>query len=300
MSLPIERPNNRICNSQVAASHQVTGHQVTGHQVTGHEVIGHQATDPEFAGPQCTASQFPDAVPGSWAGILQPVQQEMRAIAEWLRLQADSGAIIYPAAGDRLRALELTAPDMVRVVILGQDPYHGPGKRVAGQNNADVGKPDQGSAGQAHGLSFSVPHGQRLPPSLRNIYKELAADCGIIPPASGDLTRWAEQGVLLLNDVLTVEAGRAASHRKEGWEAVTDAIVSAVATTQSPSVFILWGSHAQAKAERIPALGADSIHCIIRSPHPSPLSAHRGFFGSRPFSRANAFLEANGRGRITW
>jgi uracil-DNA glycosylase len=178
-----------------------------------------------------------------------------------------------------LRALELTPPESVRVVILGQDPYHGPG--------------------QAHGLSFSVPDGVVVPPSLANIFRELGTDLDIAPPAQGNLEKWARQGVLLLNNALTVEQGKAGSHAGRGWEAITDAVVAAVAARAEPSVFILWGSHAQGKAARIAAL-RDGPHLLLKSPHPSPLSAYRGFFGSRPFSRANEFLEARGRGTIDW
>ncbi|WP_299308621.1 uracil-DNA glycosylase [uncultured Croceicoccus sp.] len=221
------------------------------------------------------------AVPPAWAPILAPVldRPEARQLGGWLRAEEDAGRTIYPPRGQRLRALELTPPDAVRVVILGQDPYHGPG--------------------QANGLAFSVAGSQKLPPSLRNIFKELEADCGTPPPPGGDLTRWAEQGVLLLNNALTVEAGAAGSHQKRGWEPITDAVVAAVAAQGAPTVFILWGSHAQGKADRI-GLSDDGPHCVIRSPHPSPLSAHRGFFGSKPFSRANAFLSEHGRGRIDW
>ena len=221
-----------------------------------------------------------DAVPPSWAQALGPVlsTSSARQLGGWLRGEEASGKTIFPPAGQRLRALELTPLDAVKVVILGQDPYHGPG--------------------QAHGLAFSVPNGVRLPPSLRNIYKELETDRGVTPRESGDLTRWAEQGVLLLNNALTVESGRAGSHQKRGWEAITDAVVAAVAARDVPSVFILWGSHAQKKAQRIAALGPP--HCLIESPHPSPLSAHRGFFGSRPFSRANAFLRSVGRSPVDW
>lgn len=222
-----------------------------------------------------------EAVPDSWRAALEPVlaSPEARRLGGWLCAEEAAGRTIYPLRGRRLRALELTPLDAVRTVILGQDPYHGPE--------------------QAMGLAFSVPESVRVPPSLANIYKELAADCGITRPAHGDLTGWAKQGVLLLNTCLTVEAGKAGSHAGRGWEAITDACVAAVAARDCPSVFVLWGSHAQAKAARIPRL-ADGPHCVIRSPHPSPLSAHRGFFGSRPFSRANAFLEANGRGAIDW
>jgi len=167
----------------------------------------------------------------------------------------------------------------LKIVILGQDPYHGPG--------------------QAHGLSFSVPDGVRLPPSLANIYKELESDCGIARRSSGNLEHWARQGVLLLNTALTVEAGKAGSHAGQGWEAVTDAIVAAVAQAPRPSVFILWGNHARKKAARIPAL-RDGPHLVLESAHPSPLSAYNGFFGSCPFSRANAFLRQVGRQTIDW
>ncbi len=142
--------------------------------------------------------------------------------------------------------------------------------------------------------------GVRTPPSLVNIYKEMRSDLGIPPASHGYLGHWADQGVLLLNNCLTVEAGMAASHQGKGWEKFTDAAVAAVAADPAPKVFILWGSHAQKKAANVPGLGAGSPHLILRAPHPSPLSAHNGFFGSRPFSQANAFLEAQGRGAIDW
>ena len=222
-----------------------------------------------------------ETVPPSWKPVLDPVlgSEEARRLGGWLRAEEAAGKTIYPPRGARLKALELTPLDMVKVVILGQDPYHGPG--------------------QAMGLSFSVPEGVKIPPSLRNIYKELEADLGIKAPADGDLSRWARQGVLLLNNSLTVEAGQAGSHAGRGWDAVTDACVAAVAAREVPSVFILWGSHAQAKAKRIDGL-RNGRHLVIESPHPSPLSAHRGFFGSQPFSRTNAFLEERGRGAIDW
>ena len=221
-------------------------------------------------------------LPESWRDVLEPVlaTPEARKLGGVLRAEEAAGKAIYPPQGSRLRALELTPLDAVKVVILGQDPYHGPG--------------------QAMGLSFSVPGGVKHPPSLRNIFKELADDCGIAPPTSGDLTAWAERGVLLLNNSLTVEAGQAGSHAGRGWDAITDACVAAVAARAEPAVFILWGSHAQAKASRIAELNAPTRHCVIRSPHPSPLSAHRGFFGSKPFSRANAFLEKAGREPVDW
>ncbi|MGN3974513.1 uracil-DNA glycosylase [Tsuneonella sp. SYSU-LHT278] len=223
-----------------------------------------------------------EAIPESWRPALEGVLagSEARRLGGWLRAQEEAGKAIYPPRGSRLRAFALTPLDATRVVILGQDPYHGPG--------------------QAMGLSFSVPRGERPPPSLANIYKELESDLGIARPDHGDLTKWAAQGVLLLNSCLTVEAGNAGSHAGRGWEAVTDAAVAAVAARDEPTVFLLWGSHAQAKAARIDSLREGGRHLVIRSPHPSPLSAHRGFFGSRPFSRANAFLRSHGRGEVDW
>lgn len=222
-----------------------------------------------------------DAVPPSWQAALEPAlaTAEARRLGGWLRAEEEAGKAIFPPRGMRLRALELTPLDAVKVVILGQDPYHGPG--------------------QAHGLSFSVPQGVPPPPSLVNIYKELEADLGIPRPGHGTLEHWARQGVLLLNASLTVEAHKAGSHAGRGWEAITDAAVAAVAKSDQPTVFILWGSHAHKKAGNIPEL-ASGPHLVLRSPHPSPLSAHRGFFGSRPFSKANAFLEEQGRGAIDW
>jgi uracil-DNA glycosylase len=227
------------------------------------------------------AGPMSETIPASWRAALDPVlaTAEARRLGGWLRAEEAAGKIIYPPQGMRLAALERTPLDAVKVVILGQDPYHGPG--------------------QAMGLSFSVPQGVPPPPSLGNIYKELASDLGLPRPPHGDLTRWAGQGVLLLNNSLTVEANRAGSHAGRGWDAVTDACVRAVAERDCPTVFILWGSHAQGKAARIPEI-ASGRHLVLRSPHPSPLSAHRGFFGSRPFSQANAFLEAAGRGAVDW
>lgn len=220
-------------------------------------------------------------VPESWrealAGVLEA--KPARALGGFLRAEEAAGKRIYPPPVSRLRALELTPLDQVKVVILGQDPYHG--------------------AGQAHGLAFSVPEGVRVPPSLVNIRKELASDLGLTLPADGNLERWARQGVLLLNNALTVEEGRAGSHQQKGWEAVTDAAIAAVAAHEAPSVFMLWGSHARAKAARVPGLD-QGRHLVLTAPHPSPLSAHSGFFGCRHFSRANAFLEATGRSAIDW
>ncbi|QFT76539.1 uracil-DNA glycosylase [Erythrobacter sp. THAF29] len=223
-----------------------------------------------------------DGIPASWRAALEPAlaTSEARWLGGWLRAEEDAGKVIYPPRGQRLAAMALTPLDEVRVVILGQDPYHGPG--------------------QAHGLAFSVQDGVKIPPSLVNIYKELESDLGIERPAHGNLSRWAEQGVLLLNNTLTVEANKAGSHAGRGWDAITDAAVQAVAERGEPTVFILWGSHARKKAGRVKALGSGDHHLILSSPHPSPLSAHSGFFGSRPFSQANDFLEANRRGRIDW
>ncbi|TNE48807.1 MAG: uracil-DNA glycosylase [Sphingomonadales bacterium] len=223
-----------------------------------------------------------EAIPDSWRSVLVPAlaTPEARRLGGWLRAEEEAGKTIFPPRGERLAALALTPLSKVRVVILGQDPYHGPG--------------------QAHGLAFSVRDGVRLPPSLVNIYKEIESDLGVSPPASGNLERWAEQGVLLLNNTLTVESGQAGSHAGRGWDMITDACVAAVVEQGLPTVFILWGSHAQKKADRVRGLGAADHHLLIRSPHPSPLSAHRGFFGSRPFSQANAFLERYGCGIIHW
>jgi uracil-DNA glycosylase len=223
-----------------------------------------------------------ETIPASWRAALEPVLDSpaARRLGGWLKAEEAAGKTVYPPRGMRLAALALTPLDQVRCVILGQDPYHGPG--------------------QAHGLAFSVQAGVRAPPSLLNIYKELESDLGLARPAGGDLTPWARQGVLLLNNTLTVEAGQAGSHAGRGWDAITDACVAAVAERSAPTVFILWGRHAKKKASRVPALARAPHHLIVASAHPSPLSAHNGFFGSRPFSQTNAFLEAAGRGAIDW
>ncbi len=227
-----------------------------------------------------------ETIPDSWRAVLEPAlaTPEARRLGGWLKAQEAAGKQVFPPRGTRLAALALTPLDAVRCVILGQDPYHGPG--------------------QAHGLAFSVQDPVRPPPSLANIYKELESDLGLPRAASGDLGKWARQGVLLLNNTLTVEAGLAGSHAGRGWDAITDACVAAAAQRDVPTVFILWGSHARKKAARIPALGrslaSSGQHLVLTSAHPSPLSAHNGFFGSRPFSRANAFLEKHGRGAIDW
>ena len=222
-----------------------------------------------------------DTIPDSWRGALEPVLASpgARRLAGFLKAQEAAGKRIYPPPGTRLRALELTPLDAVKVVILGQDPYHG--------------------AGQAHGLAFSVQPGVRTPPSLVNIFKELKADLGLPVPAHGNLENWARQGVLLLNNALTVEEALPGSHQKRGWEEITDAVVAAVAARQTPCVFLLWGSHAQKKAARLAGL-SDGPHLVLKAPHPSPLSAHAGFLGCRHFSQANAFLEAQGRGAVDW
>jgi len=200
----------------------------------------------------------------------------MAELRRFLEEQREAGKRIFPDSPNWFRALELTPLDEVRVVILGQDPYHG--------------------EGQAHGVGFSVPPGVRTPPSLVNIFKELESDLGIARPAHGFLEHWARQGVLLLNAVLTVEMGRAGSHRKKGWEAFTDAAIRAVNARSAPTVFMLWGKPAQQKA----AFVDSERHLVLTAPHPSPLSAWSGFFGCRHFSQANAFLEAHGRGPIDW
>lgn len=222
-----------------------------------------------------------DAVPTSWREALDGALStpEARRLGGFLTAEEAAGKVIFPPRGQRLAALALTPLDEVKVVILGQDPYHGPG--------------------QAHGLSFSVQQGVRVPPSLVNIYKELKTDIGFVPPAHGDLSAWARQGVLLLNNALTVEQGQAGSHQNRGWEAITDACVAAVAKGPNPCVFMLWGSHAQKKAARVPGLN-DGRHLVLKAPHPSPLSAYNGWFGSRHFSKANEFLESAGRQPIDW
>ncbi len=220
-------------------------------------------------------------VPESWRAALAPVlaQPAAQALAGFLDGEEAAGKAIHPPRADRLAALALTPLEAVKVVILGQDPYHGPG--------------------QAHGLAFSVRRGVKVPPSLANIYKEIEVDLDIPRPAHGNLEGWARQGVLLLNTSLSVEEGRAGSHAGRGWEAITDTVIAAVAAKAEPCVFMLWGSHAQAKAARVPGL-MDGRHLVLTAPHPSPLSAHRGFLGCGHFSKANAFLEAQGRGAIDW
>lgn len=212
-----------------------------------------------------------------WTEVLdeefeKPYYKELR---EFLK-HAYASERVYPPMEDIYNALRVTPYASTKVVILGQDPYHGPG--------------------QAHGLSFSVRPGVQPPPSLLNIFKEMESDIGCVRPNHGCLLGWAEQGVLLLNTTLTVAQGRPKSHAGHGWEALTDAIIAKLSARQTPMVFILWGAHAQSKV----ALIDTHRHHIIKSPHPSPLSASRGFFGSRPFSRANAYLIQDGLDPIDW
>jgi uracil-DNA glycosylase len=214
----------------------------------------------------------------SWKGPLTPEFDSpyMAALKSFLVAEREKGKRIFPKGSEWFHALDVTPLEKVRVVILGQDPYHG--------------------EGQAHGLCFSVKPGVKPPPSLINIYKELQSDLGIAPPSHGNLEKWAKQGVLLLNAVLTVEAGHAASHQGKGWERFTDAVIRLVNDQPRPVVFILWGAYAQKKA----AFVDRTRHLVLASAHPSPLSAHNGFFGSRPFSKANEFLIAHGQDPIDW
>ena len=218
----------------------------------------------------------------SWLGALGPefAQPYMKGLKDFLLAEKAAGQRIFPKGSEYFRALDLTPLGHVRVVILGQDPYHG--------------------AGQAHGLCFSVKPGTQIPPSLVNIYKEMQADLGIPPARHGFLEHWAKQGVLLLNSVLTVRMGQAASHRERGWERFTDAVIAEVNRQQSPIVFMLWGSYAQKKAAQIDSVDKGGRHLVLKAPHPSPLSAHSGFFGCRHFSQANAFLESKGLKPIDW
>jgi uracil-DNA glycosylase len=214
----------------------------------------------------------------SWKAVLADefTQPYMQLLKQFLQGEKAAGKRIYPQGSEWFRALDLTPLDQVRVVILGQDPYHGPN--------------------QAHGLCFSVKPGVRPPPSLINIYKELQTDLGIAPAKHGFLEHWAQQGVLLLNSVLTVEAGQAASHQKRGWERFTDAIIRQVNIQSTPVVFMLWGSYAQKKA----AFVDQDKHLVLNAPHPSPLSAYHGFLGCKHFSQANAFLESKALAPIDW
>ena len=213
-----------------------------------------------------------------WSDVIgaEKEQAYFKQTLAFVRQERESGKLIYPPASDVFNAFKYTEFDTVRVVMLGQDPYHGPN--------------------QAHGLCFSVLPGQQPPPSLQNIYKELQEDLGCPIPNHGYLKKWADQGVLLLNTVLTVRAHQANSHQNKGWEQFTDAVIETVNRQQRPVVYLLWGKPAQSKRPML----TNPSHLILQAPHPSPLSAYRGFFGSRPFSRANDFLEKNGVGSIDW
>lgn len=200
----------------------------------------------------------------------------MVELKRFLMAEKKAGKIIYPAGDNIFNALNTTPFDRVKVVVLGQDPYHGPG--------------------QAHGLSFSVLPGVRFPPSLQNIFKEIQSDFGYPFPKHGCLQEWAEQGVLLLNATLTVEQGKAGSHQGRGWEVFTDTVIHALNEHRNNVVFLLWGSYAQKKGQFIDT----RRHLVLKSPHPSPLSAHRGFLGNRHFSQTNAYLEKNGVQPINW
>ena len=216
---------------------------------------------------------------GAWAPLLNEEFTKPYWAKLCARVDAAYGAgEVYPPRGELFSAFALTPPEKVRVLILGQDPYHEPG--------------------QAHGLAFSVRDGVKIPPSLVNIYKELESDLGVPPKESGCLTAWAGQGVLLLNTVLTVERGNANSHKNFGWQHFTDAVMAAVARLPQPVAFVLWGAQAQKKAP----VAAHTAYprLILQGPHPSPLSAYRGFFGSRPFSKINQFLTDHGEAPIDW
>ena len=200
---------------------------------------------------------------------------DMQELSAFLRKEKAAGKHIFPPGPRIFSALDATPFDQVKVVILGQDPYHG--------------------AGQAHGLCFSVLPGVPVPPSLANIYKEIQADLGHAPPGHGCLLPWARQGVLLLNAVLTVEEGKAGSHQGKGWEGFTDAIVQALDREKEGLVFMLWGAYAQAKGKLL-----QGRHCVLRAPHPSPLSAHRGFLGCGHFGKANRWLQGAGKAPVDW
>lgn len=216
--------------------------------------------------------------PSSWSPyLMKELEQDyMNDLQDFLQEEKAAGHTVYPNEANVFAALNATALDQVRVVILGQDPYHGPG--------------------QAHGLSFSVPEGEKTPPSLKNIYKELNADLGCDIPSHGFLMSWAKQGVLLLNSVLTVRQAAAASHQGKGWEQFTDTIIETVNSTQSGVVFMLWGAYAQKKGKVIDT----KKHLVLKAPHPSPLSAHRGFLGCGHFSQANTYLKQLDRKVIDW
>jgi uracil-DNA glycosylase len=213
----------------------------------------------------------------SWNTVLKDEFEKpyFKALTDFVRSEYTTKTV-YPPPQKLFQAFELCPFESVKVVILGQDPYHGPG--------------------QANGLSFSVNDGVRLPPSLQNIYKEIEDDLGKKMPPSGNLERWAKQGVLLLNATLSVSAGLAGSHQMKGWESFTDAAIQKISELKEHVVFLLWGNYARAKKGLIDG----SKHLILEAPHPSPFSAHSGFFGSKPFSKTNAYLKINGEGSIDW
>lgn len=220
----------------------------------------------------------PSNLEQSWLEKLQAEfeKEYMKKLRQFLLEEKRAGKVIYPASDQIFAAFNHTPFDRVKVVILGQDPYHGPG--------------------QAHGLSFSVPQGVRIPPSLKNIYKEINRDLGLPVPDHGYLKGWADQGVLLLNSVLTVEQAHAGAHQGKGWEKFTDKAVSLLNEERENLVFLLWGSYAQKKGAMIDT----QKHLVLKSPHPSPLSAHRGFLGNGHFSAANMYLNESGMKEIDW
>ncbi|MBA2173943.1 uracil-DNA glycosylase [Halobacillus locisalis] len=212
-----------------------------------------------------------------WSSVIEPEfeKEYYHRLRDYLKQEYEKETV-YPPMDEIFSALDSTSFKDTKVVIIGQDPYHGPH--------------------QAHGFSFSVRPGVKIPPSLRNIYKELETDLGIVSPNHGNLQSWASEGVLLLNNVLTVRAHQAHSHKGIGWERFTDAVIESLNQRESPVVFLLWGKHAQEKGKGID----ETKHKIIATSHPSPLAAHRGFLGSRPFSKTNDFLKANGERPIDW
>ncbi len=217
-------------------------------------------------------------LPPAWQPLASDflVSDAAAQLDRFLQQEDAAGQTVYPPHVSRFRALESVSPDEVRVVILGQDPYHGPG--------------------QAMGLSFSVPQSEPVPPSLRNMYEELRDDLGFAPVRHGNLSAWTRQGVLLLNTVLSVRAGEAGSHQGRGWESLTGELLRRLSERRNGLVFLLWGSHARRRGELIDA----SRHLLLEAPHPSPLSAYRGFFGCRHFSKANAYLHATGQTPVDW
>lgn len=218
-----------------------------------------------------------DLIPKNWQSVLgDEFRNEYFIKLEQEILNKYTSTLVFPKKLDIYNALELTSPKQVKVVILGQDPYHG--------------------LGQAHGLAFSVTDGEAIPPSLLNIFKEIKSDLGLPIPQSGNLERWAKQGVLLLNNTLTVEAGKPGSHQNLGWETFTNSIIKLISDTNQNVVFMLWGK--QALSKRI--LINEEKHLVLLAPHPSPLSAHRGFFGCQHFSKANTYLKQAGQSEIFW